>query len=276
MYKEIMDTQVSDIQVSEQGCGHHSHHSKGCATVDSQNLVDRKSKPIKTRKKKDGAVARLPVTLAEIKVQFLINANIDLPEPALRIKDIKKYLQITQCRLLQPTNVLFVKGFIRKHIDYTTRNCSNHEAVCGDIRHCTMNVPFEFTTPIKFLDEPDELILDKRREIEYLDDSCPNRGTFSEEDGLLSKDFSEFNQESFEFFNKRPFCDLIFSRIVEFDKFVNPRRHRNIESSFENRTFTKIDERMVVELGLRILQEQQVAIPPSHCHKPPRKKEIED
>ncbi|HLR20903.1 MAG TPA: hypothetical protein VK087_02740 [Tissierellaceae bacterium] len=268
MSKDFIDTRISDIEVTEKGCHHNSNESEDCATVDSQNLVDRKSKPIKTKTRKDGAIAKLPVTLAEIKVQFLLHANIDLPESAIKIKDMKKYLQVTQCRLLQPTNVLFVKGFIRKHIDYATKGCSNDRSVCGDIRHCTMDVPFEFTTPIKYLDKPDKPILSKRRELEYLDDRCPNQESCPETDGSLSKDFCEYNQESLEFFNKKPFCDLIFSRIVEFDKYVDPTNSNDNNSSFPERTFTQIEERMVIELGLRILQKQQVSIPATHGSKP--------
>lgn len=195
-----------------------------------------------------------------------------MPEPALEIRDIKKDLKITECTLLQPTNVLFVKGFVRKNIDFTTRDCSNFEGVCGDIRHCTVDVPFEFTTPIECMDRPEEPILNERKEFEFLGKDCCTPGEISNEsDRLSSRDFSQFNQESFKFFNKQPFCEPIFSKIVEFDKSINRRRPRNVELPFGERTFTKLEEKMVIELGLRIFQEQQVVVPSSR--RPHRKEE---
>lgn len=266
MYQKAMDAQVSNIQVSERGQGCPSNRSKGCASVDAQNLVDRHNIPIETFARTNGAIARLPVTLAELKVKFFIQSIVDLPEPVLEIKDIKKDLMITECTLLQPTNVLFVKGFIRKSIDFSTRSCSNLEGVCGDLRHCTVDVPFEFTTPIECMDTPLEPILNERKEFEFLaEGGCACRGASDEADRFMSKDFSQFNQESFKFFNKQPFCEPIFSKIVEFDKAINRRRPRNIELPFEERTFTKLEEKMIIELGLRIFQEQQVVIPASGC-----------
>lgn len=120
MYRETINARVGNIEVSEKGRGNHFHQSKHCVTVDAQNLVDRDNRPIETRAKTDGAIAMLPVTLAELKVKFFIQSLIDLPEPALEIKDIKKDLKIIECTLLQPTNVLFVKGFVRKNIDFST------------------------------------------------------------------------------------------------------------------------------------------------------------
>ena len=64
-----------------------------------------------------GVVVKIPVVLAELTVRFNVNAFIKLPELALEIKDIKKRLKITQCMLLQPTNILFIKGYVRKNID---------------------------------------------------------------------------------------------------------------------------------------------------------------
>lgn len=277
MYKGVMDGKVSGIEVTNKGHGINSHKPNNCVTVDAKNLVDRKSDNIKTRRKKDGAIARLPVTLAEFKVKFLVQSIIDLPEPALEIKDIRKDLKVAECTLLHPTNVLFVRGFVRKRIDYSTRDCSNFEGVGGDIRHATVNVPFEFTTPIKYIDTPDEPLLGKRKQIEYLGRECCESGEVSNEsDRLLSKDFSQYNQESIEYFNKQPFCDLIFSKIVEFDKYINRRKPQNVNIPFDERTFTKLEEKMVIELGLRVLQEQQVVIPANYGQPQSEIKEIEE
>lgn len=212
-----------------------------------------------------GAVAKVPVVLAELTVQINMDSIIKLPEPAYEIKNIKKRVKITQCLLLQDTNVLFLRGFVRKNIDYSTRTCSTDEGFCGDIRHCTIDVPFNCTTPVVFNGTPPLVPpLNTSDEFQYFNVEEDLGPDFADKDALLSGDFSEFNQISTEFFTERPFCELISSRIVEFDEFVGRKRpDHKIDLPFEERFFTEIEEKMVVFLTLKLLQKRQVAIPPT-------------
>ncbi|MGN9163786.1 CsxC family protein [Tissierellaceae bacterium HCP3S3_D8] len=267
MTEQAQAAKVSDIQVIENGCGCNPS-PRGCVDVDSKSLNDCPNIPVKPHGIKNGAIVKIPVVLAELTVRFFVNAMIDLPEPALEIKDIKKRLKITQCLLLQPTNVLFIKGFVRKNIDYSTRTCSNREGVCGEIHHCTVDVPFECTTPVKFFREPAPIIPNQRKEFEFFRDQHLPNEHFAEKDRLLSGDLSEFNQISNEFFNELPFCELISSTINEFDEFINRRRPAHIDLPFEEKEFRRIEEKMVIELKLKILQKQQVEIPRTSGWKP--------
>jgi hypothetical protein len=209
-----------------------------------------------------GAVAKVPVVLAELTIQINMDSILTLPEPAYEIKNIKKRVKVTQCILLQDTNVLFIRGFVRKNIDYSTRTCSNEEGFCGDIRHCTIDVPFNCTTPVVFNGTPPLVPpLNTSDEFQYFNVEEDLGPGFAEKDALLSGDFSEFNQISTEFFTERPFCELVSSRIVEFDEFVNRTRPTGIVVPFEERFFTEIEEKMVVFLTLKLLQKRQVAIP---------------
>lgn len=263
MSKQVQNAQVSDIQVFQNRCGNDlSPQQQGCVEVDARNLGDCPNIPTEPVGRTDGVVVRIPVTLAQFDVRFFVNARIDLPEPAFEIKDIKKNLKITQCMLLQPTNVLFIRGFIRKNIDYSTGTCSNLDGFCGEIHHCTIDVPFECTTPVDFFTLPDQPLFNERDEFGYLRVEGLPRETFAEKDHLMSRDFSEYNQNSTEFFNRLPFCDLISSNIVEFDEFINRRRPDGIDLPFEERFFTQIEEKMVIQLSVRLLQEQFVTIPP--------------
>ena len=122
-----------------------------CVNVTANNLADCVNEPVPIDALLTGAVVKVPIVLAELNLQINVDAIIDLPEPALEIKEVGKNLKITQCLLLQDTNMLFIKGFVRKNIDYSTRgHCFNKEGVCGDIRHCTVDVPINCTTPVLF------------------------------------------------------------------------------------------------------------------------------
>ena len=234
-----------------------------CAKVVGGTAADAVNNPVAIAPLVTGAVAKIPVVLAELTVQLNVNSIISLPEHALEIKDIKKHLKITQCLLIQDTNMLFIKGFIRKNIQYATPRCSNKEGVCGDIRHCTVDVPFSATTPITFNGiDPLPVIPSESTEFRYFRKQDISGPDFADKDHLLSSDLSEFNQISTEYFNEIPFCELISSRIVEFDEYLNPTHPTRGEYPFEERLFKKIEEKAVIFLTLKILQKRQVAVPP--------------
>lgn len=254
-------------------CNVGSKHPHFCVNVESTVLDNCANTPITPVGITSGVIVKIPVVLAELTIRFNVGAAIHLPEPALEVKDIKKRLKITQCTLLQPTNILFIKGFVRKNIDYSTGECSNWKGVCGDIRHCTVDVPFECSTPIDFFTPPETLALNSSSEFEYFKVSdLPNK-YFAEKDSLLSGDLSEFNQFRTEHFNELPFCELIRARIFEFDEFIGRERPHKEDLPFEEKFFKKIEEKMVIELTLKVLQNRQVRIPaiggitqPPHCH----------
>lgn len=250
-----------NITSTTKQCNISSKHQDFCVDVESTVLDNCANTPIRPSGIRSGVIVKIPVVLAELTIRFNVNAFIRLPEPALEIKDIKKRLKITQCTLLQPTNILFIKGFVRKNIDFSTGECSNWKGVCGDLRHCTVDVPFECSTPIDFFTPPETLALNSKSEFEFFKvTDLPNKH-FAEKDELLSGDLSEFNQFMTENFNELPFCELIRARIFEFDEFIGRERPHDMDFPFEEKVFKKIEEKMVIELTLKVLQNRQVEIP---------------
>jgi len=205
------------------------------------------------------AIAKIPVVLAELTVQINVDATINLPEPAIEIKRIGKRLKVTQCILLQNTNKLFIRGFVRKNIEYSTRLASNKEGICGNISHCSVDVPWSCVTAIDFnVTAPAPALFNTVNEFEYLveQDLGPK---FPAKDRLMSGDLTELNQITTEFFNELPFCELISATITEFNEAVNRKRPQGV-NPFEEFEFTSIQEKMVIDLTLKVLQKQQVAI----------------
>lgn len=232
-----------------------------CVDVDSTVLDNCPNIPVTPIGISTGVIAKIPVVLAELTVRFNIGAFVNLPELALEVRDIRKRLKITQCTLLQPTNILFIKGYVRKNIDYTTGECSNREGVCGEIHHCTVDVPFECSTPVDYFFPPSALLTNTVSEFEYYKKSdLPNK-YFAEKDDLLSGDLSEINQFRTENFNRLPFCELITANIYEFDEFIGRYRPEYSELPFEEKFFKRLEEKMVIELTLKLMQERQVTIP---------------
>lgn len=176
----------------------------------------------------NNTIIKTPVVLAQLTIPFNISSPIHLPQKAFEIKDIEERLILEECILLQSTNVLFIKGLINKNIKYSTK----------ETKHYTINIPFKYSTEIDFSTPALDPIISKKEVFQYDE-----------------KDLSQFNQISKEFFNERPFCKLISSTIIEFNKYSNPNK--------SEKGFTKILQNMNIELTIEILQNQIIAIPSS-------------
>lgn len=215
----------------------------------------------------DEAIIKTPVVLAETQVQINVDSFIKFPEPVLEIKAIKKQLKLVQARLLLPTNKLFLRGFVRKNIQYAAPRYSSMKAISSDIRSLTVDVPFSAVTEIKdFINKP---IFHKNPDTDNFTffSSVKLPSGFSQKEKLLSGDFTQFDQISGEVFNELPFVELISSEIFEFDEFLDRTMGdahdifgKKMEVPFEEATFTKLEEKMVVDLTLKVLQKQQVRI----------------
>ncbi|MGM7719629.1 CsxC family protein [Metabacillus sp. Hm71] len=207
-------------------------------------------------------IAKVPVVLAELTLQVNVDAFIDFPEPVLEIKDIKKQVKLTQCRLLLPTNKLFVKGFVRKNIQYASPSKdieqNTSKSIASDIHSYTVDIPFHCVTEIKdFLACPVMPEVNKRQEFDFFVSKSLPSG-FPEKDELLTSDLSQFHQESSQFYNEIPFCELINSKIIEWDEAID--RVHLPNAPIGEGYFTKIEEKMVVDITLKVLQNQQIRV----------------
>ncbi|VYT96505.1 hypothetical protein [Clostridium tertium] len=236
-----------------------------CATVDSEVQSLTQQTPVIPDVIKCGHVfVKVPVVLAELNVTIPVEATITLDRAVMEIKRIKKNVFLTQSRIIpfsqdgKPgTGILFIAGFIRKNIEYATQTCSTVGSpnICGDIRHCTVEVPFNFTTRITFIREP---IFDENTipsEVEFFTDKL--RGCDACADNVIGR--NPCDQSSFftEFFNEKPFTELVKADITEIDIHTNPTL--KCETPTEQ-SFTKLTEKVVVNLTLKVLQKQQVKI----------------
>ncbi|AEG62003.1 CsxC family protein [Desulforamulus ruminis] len=216
------------------------------------------SKPIPVAKD----TVKVPVVLAETKIQIDVEADIQLDQPAVEIKRIKKDVFLEQCELVLNSNKLFLKGYVRKNIEYVPVSLSSCKGgFCGYLRTCTVDVPFECATPIQFSNKPDFAVprIDKEFEFEDDDDCCCDK---KESDHFFT----------FEKFNEKPFCELVSATIFEEDIHLHPKKFKKQKFSkcFVGSYFDCFREKMVIFLKLKVLQNQQVQI--SNATKPAPKK----
>jgi hypothetical protein len=217
-------------------------------------------------------IIKVPVDLAVVEITSNIVANIHFPDPVLEIKDIKKRVKIVQCRLITPpaapgqqfsgddaTFPLFIKGFVRKNIQYATP-CPNEKGACvsSEIKSLTVDVPFECVTNVTLTRAVQLPRPNFKTEFDFFREQKLGHG-FPEKDHLLSSDLSQFHQESAQFYNEIPFCELLQSNITEWDEAID-RKPLPGNAPFEEGTFENLVEKMIVRFRIKLLQKQQVRL----------------
>ncbi|AMA71434.1 CsxC family protein [Aneurinibacillus thermoaerophilus] len=212
-------------------------------------------------------IIKIPVLLQEVSVQLPLRARITFPEDVLEIKKIKKRVKLTQCRLLQPRILsgeeprakLFLSGFVRKNIQYATPTCHSDENEVRSVIHSlTVDVPFDCVAEItEFLTQPVGPFFNVREEFDFLVEQ-PLPVGFPSKDRLMSTDLSQFHQQSVEFFNEQVFCELVRADITQWDEATDRKPLKN--GPFEEGTFRNIVEKMVLDITVKVLQNQQVRV----------------
>ncbi|WP_430788256.1 CsxC family protein [Virgibacillus flavescens] len=229
----------------------------------TSNINECRNQPVSPHTSIGKIITKVPVVLAELSLELNLDATITFPEPVLEIKDIKKRVNLTQCRLLLPTHKLFVKGFVRKNIQYASPSNeiekSSTHSVASDLHSYTIDIPFECVTEIEdFLSMPVMPEFNNRQEFDFTVSKALPSG-FPEKDKLLTSDLSQFHQESSQYYNELPFCELISSKIIEWDEAVD-RLPLPESSPFAEGYFTIVEEKMVLDIVLKVLQNQQIRV----------------
>jgi hypothetical protein len=220
-------------------------------------------------------VIKVPVVLQELSVQVPMHARIEFPagENVLEVKTIGKKTFVTQCKLLnrQPREnarpfrpKVYLAGFVRKNIQYARFEGTDGQGeILSTIRSLTVDVQWDCVTEVdEFLTQPVGPFYDQRADWGYLvSQNLPNG--FPVKDRLNGTDLSQFHQDSTQFFNEMPFCELVQADIIEIDEALTPLTPVGTTDDpplIGERIFTQLSEKMVLELTVKLLQNQQVRI----------------
>lgn len=227
-----------------------------CVEAEYDLLSNCMNTPAESNSITSGVVSDIPILLTTQMVEFYLSSLIRLPEKVSSINSIDNKVIITDCRLLHDTNVLFIKGFIRKNIYYSSENISIGEKKSGDLRHCLAYVPFECTTNVNLNDSK---VYRNNNELVF-----GNNG-----DKLLRTEPSHFHKISEEHFNKKVFCELVKSIIVEQCKYIYEKKYFIPSKTMNISEITELDNNMSIRLKIEILQNKEVYINPCCINKYP-------
>lgn len=137
---------INDIELTEDQVTVH------CKAEASNNIVLECcfSKNIKPKFIKEPVVCKLPVIISQIEIPIYIETLAKFNEPALKIIDVDKEVFLENCHLINNSNKLFIKGFIRENITYLNINCATHHAVSGNVKNLEIDIPFKCSTKVYF------------------------------------------------------------------------------------------------------------------------------
>lgn len=200
----------------------------------------------------NSAYFKMPMILAETDLQIAVESNIDLNPAASEIKRVKKHAQLDQLKLVpvrftQIENTeyfritrakLFVSGHIHKNIEYASAECN------AALQDRIARVSFSGFTELDeedFYNDPILGISDSS-EANFLDGR-------TQSSGRLDKYFFQNLVK----YNEQPYGELVAANFFELD--YAP------ESAHNDSFFDSIREKVVLDLTVKVMQDQQVFLP---------------
>jgi hypothetical protein len=197
---------------------------------------------------------KVPVVLAEPTIQIPLEATITLGAPATEIKRVKKNVFLDQVKIVPVapfTRVdatdfftfsrakLFIAGHIRKNIEFATAGCTN--ILLDQI----VDIPFTGFTELSVA--AGTLI-----NLPILGINESSESSFLSDVNNLNARLDKFFFNNLVKFNEQPFGELVAANFFELD--FSP------TEPAPEATFTTLTEKIVLELTVKVLQTQQLAV----------------
>lgn len=265
------------------------NNKNNCGCAKSETLVQAHGSNSCVKAIKPPFFSRLPVVIAAKEVEIGIESCINLPyaEKYYEIKRTKKHLFVTQARVVSLNDKcgkLFLQGYIEKNIEYATADCVSKDkgVINGDIRHHTVKVPFHVITDIDFLLKPINKDRTGLTESELYCDASEHDSCDCSCDGVKGKAYCEADFKEATVYNSRPFIKLDGFKIIELDMYKDPsplgeydgwdchkddkkptpehEERCNCTPEYDGKLYSKIVEKMVLFLDIKVLQEQYVLV----------------
>ncbi|MBU5486376.1 hypothetical protein KQI86_18920 [Clostridium sp. MSJ-11] len=260
------ESSSSEASSCASSCASERHHCEAKVS-DAMTKSMCENWPITNSCAKGSTLFKIPTVLAFFTVQIDTEATLTLEDPATDIKFIDKDVKVTQCHLVPGTDKVFLEGFVKKNIVFSTKGCVSKHGVSGDIKHTTLRVPFSCVTKVDFLNgfNAGNIFRENERtiEIETQEPHCCRK-----DKNVINKEV-DHNFIHNSVFNEKVFCEIeeatIFESDIEMDKcHIHHEDHRdkcNDHDDHMEHTFQKIREKMVIFLKVKLLQNRQVCIP---------------
>lgn len=213
---------------------------------------------------KEPVIIKVPVVIAEPCVTIPIISALKLEDSACEIKRIGKNVYLSECKLMPNSGeddpdfgMLFISGFVRKSIEYATKECINKTEFSGKLKHSTVKVDFNCASRIKFINKPIFTNNVHQNEIEIVESSNISLDSCKDSDSNVTSVEQSFKIT--EFFNEKVFCELVSAEISETD-IIEASTNESCKLPIKS-PFCNINEKVILHLTIKLLQNQQIKIP---------------
>lgn len=213
--------------------------------LNHSNKIEKNNELENYKEKVNSVFTKIPIVLSVIEVEIGIETEFKLKKSATYVKTVNKHTIITECNLIPYTNKLFVEGYVQKSIYFYCDENLDKAINEGNLKHTTINIPFKSVTKVVFQNEPiyGEVY---RNEVMVKDDKI-----------VKNKDI----EQSWVHYNKpyeKVYCDIDYIKIMETD-FLNA-EDCTLKDIVKKEQCTKLTIKMVVYIGLKVLQKQAVSL----------------
>ncbi|KHD36783.1 hypothetical protein NL50_09715 [Clostridium acetobutylicum] len=174
---------------------------------------------------------RMPVIITEVVVNIDLENIVSLERPIVHIDGIKRRVRLESCRLIPETNKLFLNGTVIKSIQYTKEKDRCHDAISGEVKNMTINVPFRCVTRVKYIVQP--IFRGKNRNLKIVDKN--NEITLIE----------SYREE------EEVCCELVHAKFEELNMIDKIDAEKNME---------RIKQKMVMHITVRLIQNQTLFV----------------
>ncbi len=193
--------------------------------------------------------SKIPVVIAEKRVNIPVEMVIELEEEALEIKRSSHNIYLNEATLIpiddnkQKKGKLFLKGFVRNSLEYSTAKHINNTIISGKIKHSIIYIPFECTTVIDYSSLPNFRYKNNIREIVL---NVSNYSDNNEHINISEQDMK---------FSEQICCNINKAKI--YGTRTYSKKPLNDKFKLES-IFSSLREKMIVELSLILTQRQCV------------------
>ena len=247
---EVLDENYNSIHIKSEvkkECGNEEELIKNCPNEE-----------IEISALTSGVVSKIPVMLAALKVKINIDSSIEFSEPLFQIKEVINKINVHKCTLMYDTDILFIKGSIKKDIKYYTSTCCTDSGVCGEVQTLTINIPFKCSTLVKYnIMKPEKIIESTLKKFKCVKNHDYLSNYVTENEEIV---YEDINQAIAEYYNEAPYCEIVSSEIVEAERLIESKTSVNnsVEQELE---INAIEWEGTLYVTIWILQNRLVAIP---------------
>ena len=225
---------------------------------ESKIITESQSETIKPVGRSGPFIARMPVVISQSRVHIHVESRIKLDQPVADIRNCKRDVYLTGCKLLDAGNKrsgkIYLDGYIKEGLEYAAIADVSEERIRGDVRHLTVKVPFECTAKVEYYLPPAIKGAAGLLSVELLETGRGTEESFFARCGERAAGLPCGIKRA-----ERLYCEVEEAQVAEMD--IIKARTFFGKDGVDERMFDAVIEQLSISVTFTLLQNQLVNIP---------------